>query len=164
MLVLIAQLALFSFAAAAAPPPGAPPLAPLPHGAPPPPGLSPARRATVTSATTLTAFGREFFVRDSGGARWDPGPCVFTPSPERIFADENGLHLTVAPTDGACGGWASTEAFLTQPLGYGTYVFRASGAFKDIDPQVTFGLLCAGRRRAHARGAPTRTHARAPRR
>lgn len=156
--MLVLTLALFSITVAAAPPP---------HGAPPPPGASPARaarRATVTSATTLTAFGREFFVRDSGGARWDPGPCVFTPSPERIFADENGLHLTVAPTDGACGGWASTEAFLTQPLGYGTYVFRASGAFKDIDPQVTFGLLCAGRRRAHARGAPTRTHARAPRR
>ena len=48
-------------------------------------GAAPAapRRLPVTSPFTLTAFGgRELLVKDSGGARVGPGPCIFTAASE----------------------------------------------------------------------------------
>jgi len=95
------------------------------------------RRLPVTSPFTLTAFGgRQLYVKDSGGARVDPGPCLFTAANDRVWVgDDAALHLTVGPVPGSqCGAWASTEAWLTESLGYGTYVVRVSGAFNSSDP------------------------------
>jgi hypothetical protein len=97
----------------------------------------------VTSPFSLTALGgRQLLVKDSGGARVDPGPCIFTAASDRVWAADDALHLTVGPIPGTqCGAWASTEAWLSESLGYGTYVVRVSGAFNSIDPQVTFGIF-----------------------
>ena len=108
-------------------------------------GAAPAapRRLPVTSPFTLTAFGgRELLVKDSGGARVGPGPCIFTAASDRIWVADDALHLTVGPIPGTqCGAWASSEAWLSESLGYGTYAVRVSGAFNSIDPQVTFGIF-----------------------
>ena len=99
------------------------------------------RRLPVISSTTVSAFGRTWFVRDSGGERVPPGPCIFTTRSDRVWVDDRGIHLTVAPNDCECTGWASTEVWDTAVFGYGTYVFQITGQFVDIDPQVTFGLF-----------------------
>ena len=61
------------------------------------------------------------------------------PPPPRARA---GLHLTVRPRDAAnCADWVSTEAWAVNPLGYASYAFVVSGAWLDLDPQVTFGAF-----------------------
>lgn len=99
------------------------------------------RRLPVISAITVDAFGNTWYIRDSNGQRVPPGPCIFTPRSDRVWVDAAGVHLTVAPQDCGCEGWASTEIWSTTPWGYGTYVFQITGAFVEIDPQVTFGLF-----------------------
>jgi len=100
-----------------------------------------ARQLPVYSSTTIDAFSRTWFVRDSYGARVPPGPCIFTPRSDRVWVDNDGIHLTVAPRDSSCDGWASTEVWSTTTLGYGTYVFQITGGFVEIDPQVTLGVF-----------------------
>lgn len=49
-----------------------------------------------------------------------PGPNVFCSGPERVWVDQEGLHLTVSPQSGTTQ-WCSTEVILTESLGYGQY-------------------------------------------
>ena len=67
--------------------------------------------AAMTSASSLSFAGREFYVKDSNGAAWDPGPCRWSPATDAIWADANGMaRLTQAqscskvraPRDGEC--------------------------------------------------------------
>ncbi len=47
--------------------------------------------AVVTADTQISFAGRSWWVKDSKGARWDPGPCVFSPASDAIWVDENGM-------------------------------------------------------------------------
>lgn len=100
------------------------------------------RRLPTTSATRLSFAGNEWYVKDSHGQRWDPGPCVWTSRSDAngVFSDSNGLHLTMSAQN-ECSNWASTEVWSTRPFGYGTYVYQTSGSFKNMDPQATFGAF-----------------------
>lgn len=100
------------------------------------------RHLATSSDARLSFAGLDWFVKDSHGARWDPGPCSWTSRSDAsgVFADENGLHLTMSAQDG-CENWASTEVWATRPLGYGTYSSQVSGSFKNMDPQATFGFF-----------------------
>lgn len=51
------------------------------------------------------------------------------------------MHFLVAPTIGGCQGWSSSEAWLTEPLGFGTYLVQITGTFLYMDPQVTLGVF-----------------------
>lgn len=57
------------------------------------------RALPVTSGITLNAFDRTWFVKDSGGQQWLPGPCVWSGNGGRVWSDGEGLHLTVQPQD-----------------------------------------------------------------
>jgi hypothetical protein len=109
---------------------------PIPHPPPPAP-----RRLPITSPYTVNAFGRTWFVKDSGGASWLPGPCRWSADSSRVFVDDAGqVHLNVAP-DAGCHDWMSTEVWDTAARGSGTYAFSVSGPFKSLDPQVTLGVF-----------------------
>ena len=53
--------------------------------------LSAPALAAMTSATSLSFAGREFYVKDSNGASWEPGPCRWSPASDAIWADANGM-------------------------------------------------------------------------
>lgn len=99
------------------------------------------RMLPVTSNIQFDSLGYRWFVKDSGGQKRLPGPCVWSGDSRRVWQDGQGIHLTVQPQDGGCGGYASTEVWATRPLGYGNYLFRISGPFNTMDPEVTFGLF-----------------------
>lgn len=99
------------------------------------------RMLPVTSNIQFDSLGYRWFVKDSGGQKRLPGPCVWSGDSRRVWQDGQGIHLTVQPQDGKCGGYASTEVWATRPLGYGNYLFRISGPFNTMDPEVTFGLF-----------------------
>ena len=99
------------------------------------------RRVPVTTSTSFSALGRDWWVKDSGGQPVLPGPCVFTPDEHHVWADGAGIHLTVAPVDATCSAWQSTEVWDKAARGYGTYLIRATGPFLDLDPQITVGCF-----------------------
>jgi hypothetical protein len=67
-----------------------------------------------------------------------PGSNPFSTQPNDIWADAQGLHLSVHQHDGS---WWSTEAILTQSLGYGTYVFQTASRLDALDANATFGAF-----------------------
>jgi len=82
--------------------------------------------------------GYSWIVKDSGGGAVGPGPNVFVGSQDFIWVDNWGLHVNVRPRWG-CDGWASSEVWNSQALGYGTYLYRSVGPVEFLDPQVTVG-------------------------
>jgi hypothetical protein len=66
----------------------------------------------------ITWSGYTWGVKDSGGAAVGPGPDVFVGSSSFVWTDGWGLHLNVQPQNG-CNGWASSEIYNLQSLGYG---------------------------------------------
>ncbi len=101
--------------------------------------LLPPVLGAMTSPYSLSFAGREWYVKDSGREKTEPGPCHWTAASRAIWSDKYGLHLTIRPRDGGCGDWASTEAWTVERFGYGVFRFAATGAFKDMDPQATLG-------------------------
>ncbi len=100
------------------------------------------------ATTTITAFPsvypREF---DFEGELWRvkssdlpvaPGPNYWSGSPESVWVDEEGLHLTIAQRDGR---WYSTEVFIRRPLGYGTYTFSINSDITNYDPNIVAGFF-----------------------
>ena len=66
-----------------------------------------------------------------------PGSNVFSTRPDDIWADAQGLHLSIHQHDDS---WWSTEAILTESLGYGTYVFQTTQpGSTPLDANATFG-------------------------
>jgi hypothetical protein len=88
------------------------------------------------SGRTLAFAGRTWRVKGPGF--YGPGPNSFTNSASAVYVDAGGrLHLTIAQSGGT---WYSTEVALTQPLGYGDYVFTTRGRLDTLDPTTVLGL------------------------
>lgn len=88
------------------------------------------------SGRSLSFAGRTWRVKGSG--YYGPGPNSFTNSAAAVYVDAGGrLHLTITQTGGT---WYSTEVALTQPLGYGDYVFTTRGRLDTFDPTTVLGL------------------------
>lgn len=66
-----------------------------------------------------------------------PGANYF--DPRLVQASATGVKLTVAKT--AFAKWSSSEFWMEERLGYGTYVFQATGPFASLDKAVTYGLF-----------------------
>ncbi len=82
--------------------------------------------------------GYNWGIKESGGAT-GPGQNRFSARPEDIFVDSEGaLHLTINNSDGS---WTSTEAVLTENLGYGTYAFKTNSEVDKLDPNAVFGAF-----------------------
>lgn len=86
---------------------------------------------------TLDFSGRTWRVKGPGF--YGPGPNSFSDSQGAVWVDAGGsLHLTIArvgPT------WYSTEVVLTEPLGYGDYVFTTRGRLDTFHPTTVLGLF-----------------------
>jgi hypothetical protein len=91
------------------------------------------------SGRTLTFAGRTWRVKGvKGPGFYGPGPNSFANSAGTVYVDGNGrLHLTITQSGGT---WYSTEVALTQPLGYGDYVFTTRGRLDTLDPTTVLGL------------------------
>ena len=63
---------------------------------------------------------------------------MFSANINHLWVDNLGLHLTYAPTDGGCGGWAATETELDRSLGYGSYLVSFVGVVEHLTPDVTW--------------------------
>jgi hypothetical protein len=88
------------------------------------------------SGRTVSFAGRTWRVKGPGF--YGPGPNSFSNSASAVFTDASGdLHLTIAQV---AGTWYSTEVALTEPLGYGDYVFTTRGRLDTLDPTTVLGL------------------------
>jgi len=109
--------------------------------------------AAVTVTAPPPVYPREM---DFGGERWRikssdtpmaPGPNYWSDSPESVWVDDEGLHLTIAQKDGR---WYSTEVFIRRPLGYGTYTFSIDTDITNYDPAIVAGFFTWDNRPAEA--------------
>lgn len=82
--------------------------------------------------------GFRWEVRDSGGARQGPGPNLFSPTPQDVWVDAKGLHLTISHRDGA---WRCSQVVLDRSLGHGSYRFTLASPVDRLDPNVVLGLF-----------------------
>ncbi len=67
-----------------------------------------------------------------------PGPNFFSSSPESVWVDERGLHLSIQKIEDK---WYSTEVFTRQRVGYGTYTFSVESDVLSYDPSVVAGFF-----------------------
>lgn len=88
--------------------------------------------------------GRSWRVKGPGV--FGPGPCTFSDAPDHVWADADGLHLTIADD----GGWSSTEVVLEPYLGYGDYRFTVEGRPDLWAENVVLGLFLWETRRGCA--------------
>ncbi len=77
--------------------------------------------------------GYEWYVKNSNGVLWGPGPNLWNDSVQNVWVDSNGsLHLRI--THGLClDQWFCAEVYSVQSFGYGTYNFTLSPGFESID-------------------------------
>lgn len=86
-------------------------------------------------ARTIKFSGFEWDIKESG-TRVGPGPNFFSGSEEDICVDGEGLlRLRTSKRNGE---WHSTEAVLSEPLGYGTYEYRVRTPLSELDGQAVF--------------------------
>ncbi len=75
----------------------------------------------------------------SSEIRTGPGPNYFSDREEDVWVDENGhLHLRVVSRNGK---WYSTEVFIVEALGYGTYTFSLASRIDQLDKNIVLGLF-----------------------
>ena len=88
------------------------------------------------SGRTVSFAGRIWRVKGPG--YYGPGPNSFSNSTGAVWVDASQrLHLTIAKVGST---WFSTEVALTEPLGYGDYVFTTRGRLDTLDPTAVLGL------------------------
>jgi hypothetical protein len=67
-----------------------------------------------------------------------PGSNRFSSHSQDVFADEDGLHLTIRYRDGA---WRATEVVLLESHGYATYAYQTSSELDELDANAVFGAF-----------------------
>jgi hypothetical protein len=89
------------------------------------------------SGRTVSFSGRTWRVKGTG--YYGPGPNLFDSSTSAVWVDAQGrLHLTIRKVG---ANWYSSEVALTEPLGYGDYVFTTRGRLDLLDRNTVFGLF-----------------------
>jgi len=101
-----------------------------------PPTLDDMQWDDFPSGRTLDFAGRTWQVKGTG--YYGPGPSYFAHYEDNVWADGDGLHMTIKDLGGL---WFSTEVVLEEALGYGDYVFTTRGALDLLDPHAVFGLF-----------------------
>jgi hypothetical protein len=74
----------------------------------------------------------------ASSAKVGPGPNLFSDSTTDVWADAQGLHLTITKKGSR---WSCTEVIGPASLGYGTYRWIAGSDLSDLDPSVVLGLF-----------------------
>jgi hypothetical protein len=104
--------------------------------APSVPAGAPSTVPAVVAPSVLSFAGYSWTVKSSTSPV-GPGPNIFDPNGP--FVDLGGaMHLRILRSR---LGWASSEVFLNQTLGYGTYTWTIHGPLAILDPNVVLGLL-----------------------
>ena len=67
-----------------------------------------------------------------------PGPNYFSDSPQDVWADNAGLHLTIRHDNER---WYASEVISNQSFGYGTYRFVTNSRVDLLDPNIVLGLF-----------------------
>ena len=80
--------------------------------------------------------GYEWVVKQS--PRSNPGPNAWADSPDHVWVDGEGLHLTIARRQNT---WFASELVLNESLGYGLYTFQTRGQLDALDPNVVAALF-----------------------
>jgi len=75
------------------------------------------------------------------GPAQDAGSHAWSDSADAVWADYEGLHLTIG-RDSA--GWYGSEIRARHRLGYGVYSFKLVGRIDELDPNVVLGLSVFG--------------------
>jgi hypothetical protein len=88
-------------------------------------------------AVTLQFAGRNWKVKQASNPV-GPGPNRFSSSPQDVWSDQQGLHLTIQRTGPY---WYSTEVILDESLGYGTYLFQTTSRQDIFNANATFGAF-----------------------
>lgn len=113
-------------------------------------GMASPRDNAVAAATatvrTIDFAGITWTAKNSGGALWGPGPCVFSDAPGNIWVDSLGnLHLKITNENNV---WKCAEVIAQKSLGYGTYRFTVGSDVpnlgtdvSNLDPNVVLGLF-----------------------
>lgn len=96
--------------------------------------LAPTHRG---EAASLEVAGRSWSIK-AAESLVGPGANRFSASPDHLWTDEEGLHLTIKQDGGV---WYSTEVILEDSLGYGTYAFHTSTRQDRLDPYAVFGAF-----------------------
>lgn len=92
---------------------------------------------SVSRGATLPFAGRTWTIKQSNSPV-GPGPNRFSASPNNVWSDAAGLHLTIRKTGSI---WYSTEVILNESLGYGTYMFQTTSRQDILDANATFGAF-----------------------
>lgn len=107
-------------------------------------GLVPLLPVFSSDVPTLRTGPREL---QFGGLSWRikssavpvaPGPNYYLGTPEAVWVDDRGLHLTIGQQDER---WYATEVFSRQRVGYGTYTFSVESDVRSYDPAVVAGFF-----------------------
>ena len=93
--------------------------------------------AANSRCATLDFAGRTWTIKQSNSPV-GPGGNRFSASPDDIWVDSAGLHLTIHNHGGL---WYSTEVILNGNLGYGTYAFQTSSRQDILNANATFGAF-----------------------
>lgn len=102
-----------------------------------PPTLATVQWSDFPGGKTLNFSGRTWRVKGPG--YYGPGPDFFSDNAGNTWVDANSrLHLTVKKIGSI---WYSTEVTLTEPLGYGDYVFTTLGRLDNWHQSTVFGLF-----------------------
>jgi hypothetical protein len=88
-------------------------------------------------AATLEFADRTWTIKQASSPV-GPGPNRFSASPNDVWSDGQGLHLTIHKTGSF---WYSTEVILNESHGYGTYMFQTTSRQDILDRNVTFGAF-----------------------
>lgn len=87
----------------------------------------------------LTFSGYNWTVRTSDGQLQGPGPNYFSDSSDNVWLDDDGyLHLKIIKSDGK---WYCAEVYSDLSFGYGSYIFKLSPGFENLDVNLVVGLF-----------------------
>lgn len=99
----------------------------------------------ILSANVLVANAANRTLEFSGyswnvkNGNFGPGPNWWTDATTDVYTDANGaLHLPIVNKNGT---WYSSEIYLPNSLGYGTYHFETASSVDLIDPNMVLGLF-----------------------
>ncbi len=88
-------------------------------------------------AVSLQFAERTWNIKKSSGPV-GPGPNRFSSDSDDVWADEDGLHLTIHKQG---SNWFCTEVILNESLGYGTYMFQTTSRQDILNANATFGAF-----------------------
>ena len=96
-----------------------------------------AHHSPLVAGASLEFAGRTWNIKQAN-APVGPGPNRFSDSPNDVWSDQQGLHLSIHRTGPF---WYSTEVILDESLCYGTYMFQTDSRQDTLNANAVFGAF-----------------------